>query len=93
MTDFETILFEQIGAVAKITLNRPEAANGMNIAMGKELMAAAIHCEDDASIRAVLITGKGKMFSAGGDLKSIAALRDSRRHFQPVARARCWKAF
>lgn len=73
MANYETIIFEQIGAVAKITLNRPDAANGMNMTMGRELMAAAIHCEDEDSIRAVLITGSGKMFSAGGDLKSFAA--------------------
>lgn len=76
MGSFETILFEINSGVAKITLNRPDAANGMDMAMGRELMEAAIRCEDDEGIRAVLITGSGKMFSAGGDLKSMAGHGD-----------------
>lgn len=76
MDNFETILFELNSGVAKITLNRPDAANGMNMTMGRELMEAAIRCEDDTSIRAIVITGSGRMFSAGGDLKSLAAYGD-----------------
>lgn len=72
MSQLETILFEQIGAVAKITLNRPDAANGINLPMAQELLQTAIRCDEDPTVRAVIITANGKMFSAGGDLKSFA---------------------
>jgi 2-(1,2-epoxy-1,2-dihydrophenyl)acetyl-CoA isomerase len=66
---YETIDFEVKGQAAFITLNRPDAANGLNMTSGKELMHIAIRCDEDPGIRAVLLTGRGKFFSAGGDLK------------------------
>jgi len=66
---YEAITFDVKDHVAYITLNRPDAANGVNMAMGKDLMQAAICCDEDPEIRAVLLTGAGKMFSVGGDLK------------------------
>ncbi|WP_101757384.1 enoyl-CoA hydratase/isomerase family protein [Oceanicoccus sp. KOV_DT_Chl] len=77
MSDFETLIFEKKDGVAKITLNRPDAANGINLTLAKELMAVASDCNDDHSVRAVLITGNGKLFCAGGDLKSIGAAEGS----------------
>jgi 2-(1,2-epoxy-1,2-dihydrophenyl)acetyl-CoA isomerase len=59
--------------VGVITLNRPEAANAINLQMAKELMEAAIHCSENKEIRAVIVTGAGNKFSVGGDLKSFAA--------------------
>lgn len=73
---YETILFEVTDGVGKITLNRPNAANGMNPQMMQELHQAAIRCDQDKTIRAVLITGAGKMFSAGGDLKAFEEAGD-----------------
>jgi 2-(1,2-epoxy-1,2-dihydrophenyl)acetyl-CoA isomerase len=77
---YEYILFEVEDAVARITLNRPDAANGMNIEMAHELMLAAIECDESPEIRAVLVTGSGKMFCAGGDLKSFADFGDRLPH-------------
>ena len=68
---FETLLFEVSDGLAKITLNRPGAANSLNGAMAHDLMMAAIRCDEDPGIRAVLLTGMGKMFCAGGDLKTF----------------------
>ena len=48
---YETILFEVKDQVAIITLNRPEAANGLIMTSGKELMHAAIRCDEDPGIR------------------------------------------
>ncbi|CAA0115326.1 1,2-epoxyphenylacetyl-CoA isomerase [BD1-7 clade bacterium] len=76
MSDFETLEFSIENQVAIIKLNRPEAANGINLQMAQELMQAAIDCDENPAIRAVLLTGNGKMFSAGGDLKSFAAFGD-----------------
>ena len=66
---YETIEFEIKEHVALITLNREEAANALNVQMADELMDAAIRCDTEKSVRAVLITARGKMFCAGGDLK------------------------
>jgi len=73
---YEFVNFEVDAGVARITLNRPEVANGLNVEMAHELMLAAIECDESSQIRAVLLTGSGKMFCAGGDLKSFAAFGD-----------------
>jgi 2-(1,2-epoxy-1,2-dihydrophenyl)acetyl-CoA isomerase len=74
--NYETIIFEVKDQVAYIKLNRPEAANGLNMTSGKELMHIAIRCDEDPEIRAVLLTGQGKFFSAGGDLKYFSESGD-----------------
>jgi 2-(1,2-epoxy-1,2-dihydrophenyl)acetyl-CoA isomerase len=71
--DYSTLLFEVKDQVARITLNRPESANALNLDMGRDLMHAAIRCSEDASVRAVVLTGAGRMFCGGGDLKLFAA--------------------
>jgi 2-(1,2-epoxy-1,2-dihydrophenyl)acetyl-CoA isomerase len=71
--DYTTLLFGVRDNVAHITLNRPEAANSINEEMGKDLMHAALRCDEDPEIRAVLISGAGKIFSGGGDLKTFSA--------------------
>ena len=68
---YETLLFEVSDGLAKISLNRPDAANSLNGVMAHDLMMAAIRCDEDPDIRAVLLTGTGKMFCAGGDLKTF----------------------
>lgn len=74
--EFTTLLFDVRDHVAHITLNRPEAANSINEEMGKDLMHAALRCDEDPEIRAVLISGAGKIFSGGGDLKAFSAKGD-----------------
>ncbi len=70
---YQTLDFNVEDGVAIISLNRPEAANGLDMEMGRELMQASIQCIENADIRCVMLTGNGKMFSAGGDLKSFAS--------------------
>lgn len=60
------------GAVAILTLNRPDAANGIDLGLGKALMLEAIALSEDPEVRAVVLTGNGRFFCAGGDLKSFA---------------------
>jgi 2-(1,2-epoxy-1,2-dihydrophenyl)acetyl-CoA isomerase len=72
VTEYQTIKFEQSGPIARITLNRPDAANGMNDTMTRELADAATRCDAPAT-KVVVITGEGRFFCAGGDLKSFAA--------------------
>ena len=71
--NFETLKFEKSGAVATITLDRPDAANSLNLAMGSDLLAVANTCASDSSIRAVILTATGRMFCAGGDVGGFAA--------------------
>jgi 2-(1,2-epoxy-1,2-dihydrophenyl)acetyl-CoA isomerase len=62
--------------IAWLTLNRPQAGNAIDIPIAKELLAAAERCERDSAVRAVVITGAGKMFCAGGDLRSFGGAGD-----------------
>ena len=78
--DFETLLFERRGAVAVVTLDRPDAANALNPQMAADLADAAVACDADDSIRAVVLTGAGdKLFCGGGDLRSFAEAGDGAR--------------
>ena len=71
MEDF--ILFEMKDQVACITLNRPQAFNSFNRPMALQLQSILDSCEKDESVRAILLTGNGKAFCAGQDLKEITA--------------------
>ncbi len=84
MTEYETITLEQSGPIARITLNRPDAANGMNHTMTRELADAAKRCDTDAT-KVVLLTGSGRFFCAGGDLKSFANAPNRGQHIKGVA--------
>jgi 2-(1,2-epoxy-1,2-dihydrophenyl)acetyl-CoA isomerase len=73
---YKTLRLELQDHVALIVLNRPNNANGMNMELIEELAAAARWCHISAEqqkIRAVLITGEGKIFCAGGDIHSFRA--------------------
>jgi 2-(1,2-epoxy-1,2-dihydrophenyl)acetyl-CoA isomerase len=61
------------GNVGYITLNRPDAANALNAEVARQLDQAALRCEENADLRAVLMTSSGRMFCGGGDLKAFAA--------------------
>jgi 2-(1,2-epoxy-1,2-dihydrophenyl)acetyl-CoA isomerase len=67
---YETIIWEQDGAVGRLTLNRPETLNAWTEELGKELRACVQGEAADESVRAVLLTGAGRGFSSGADLKS-----------------------
>ena len=82
---YETLTFERDGAVAIIALNRPNAANSLNVPMSEELVKVATHCDSNPDIRAVVFTGTGKMFSAGGDLHSFAAQGDNMGEYMRYA--------
>ncbi len=68
----DTVLFSTDGAVATITLNRPESLNAMNPEMLDTMFKVAQQAADDPAIRCVVITGNGRAFSAGGDVKAMA---------------------
>ena len=69
MSDYETVKYSQDGAVALITIARPEAMNSFNTELRRDLLAAFQAAAGDSSVRAVVLTGEGRSFSAGADLK------------------------
>ncbi|HSC75588.1 MAG TPA: enoyl-CoA hydratase-related protein [Pseudomonadales bacterium] len=75
--NYSTLLFTVDAGIAQIILNRTESANSMNMAMGRELLDVAKCCEQNDTIRVVILTGAGQFFSAGGDLKAFANFGDA----------------
>lgn len=78
-----TILYDMQGAVATLTLNRPESRNALNLAMCEELRVAAERAAADPSVKLVIVRAKGPVFCAGADLKEregmgVAQVRDRR---------------
>src|SRR5215218_7827259 len=69
MPSHETVDLTADGPAARILLNRPEALNAWNEQFGLDLLDAVKAVSDDEAIRAVLITGAGRGFSSGADLK------------------------
>lgn len=70
---FETVLYELNGAVATITMNRPEALNALSRKLSLDLRAAIERAIQD-KVRAVVLTGSGRAFCSGGDLREMRAM-------------------
>ncbi|HSD90655.1 MAG TPA: enoyl-CoA hydratase/isomerase family protein [Kofleriaceae bacterium] len=68
---YATILVDESGPVARITLNRPEKRNPIGPATCGELVAAFTALKTNAAVRVVVLTGAGAVFSAGGDLSAM----------------------
>jgi 2-(1,2-epoxy-1,2-dihydrophenyl)acetyl-CoA isomerase len=66
---YETVSWERSGGVGRITLNRPDTLNAWTAQLGRDLKQAITVDAADPSVRAVLITGAGRGFSSGADLK------------------------
>jgi len=67
--NYQTILFEIIGPVARITMNRPQRANALSATMLTEIAQAMDEAERLEPVRAIIVTGAGSAFSSGFDLK------------------------
>lgn len=67
----QVLLIERADGIATLTMNRPDARNALNSALRNALLAAFRELTSDASVRAVILTGAGKAFSAGLDLKEM----------------------
>src|SRR5262249_59748978 len=90
----QTVRWERDGAVATITLNRPQARNALTVEMKNSLLAALGRAAADPAVRAVIITGAGDAFCAGQDLREhgelLAAgrtLDTVRLHYNPIITA------
>ncbi len=74
---YSSLTLEVNKGVGLIRLNRPDDGNALNLEMARELLDVASRCEEDPDVRAVVLTGNGKMFCAGGDMKAFAAQGDN----------------
>lgn len=70
---YENIIFEKEENIAIITFNRPEAMNSLNIQTRTEFTAAVKEVEEDDEIKVLILTGSGKAFVAGSDIKEFNA--------------------
>lgn len=68
-----SVQVETRGAVALVTLNRPESANTLNLQTAMDLLAAAMTCDRNPGVRAVVLRGAGRHFCFGGDLRAMVA--------------------
>jgi 2-(1,2-epoxy-1,2-dihydrophenyl)acetyl-CoA isomerase len=88
-----TIKIENRGAVAILSLNRPEVFHSFNREMSHALLEALSTAEEDNNIRAIIITGSGKAFSAGQDLTEATAVDGPtienilNEHYNPLVRS------
>jgi 2-(1,2-epoxy-1,2-dihydrophenyl)acetyl-CoA isomerase len=69
--DDDPILLDIAEGLATITLNRPHAYNALDLALCDGLVRAAIECDENPAVRAVLVTGSGTAFCAGGDIRQM----------------------
>jgi len=89
---FDCILYEKEDGIATIKLNRPKVLNAMNKQLWLDLQAAFADARSDADVKVVLITGEGRAFSTGADLKeskdrSLEDYRDYLEELQEASRA------
>lgn len=90
---YETILFEVNNGIATLTLNRPDVFNAFNEQQSFDVIDALKKTEKDKSIRVLIITGAGKAFCSGQDLKSIAGAKNRSlseslyKRYNPMIRA------
>ena len=84
-SDVSTVALSVAGAVATVTLNRPDVGNSMNLRFGADLLDAARRIQADPSVRAVVLTGAGRNFCFGGDLRDMVdSGRDITEHLREL---------
>lgn len=77
MSEYETVNYRQDGAVAIVTLQRPQSMNAFNHEMRRDLSKALVRAASNSGVRAVVLTGEGRCFSAGADLKDESSKHQS----------------
>ncbi|MFK7958688.1 MAG: enoyl-CoA hydratase/isomerase family protein [Lysobacterales bacterium] len=87
MSDQSTVIYAVDGAVATVTMNRPDAMNSFNVALRADLTAVLQQADNDEAVRVVVLTGAGRAFSPGADLKegiNDAVERQLNHEYRPV---------
>jgi 2-(1,2-epoxy-1,2-dihydrophenyl)acetyl-CoA isomerase len=84
--EYDTVNLLRRGGAAKIELNRPDRLNAWNRQFGYDLLAAVQSVADDEAVRAVTVTGAGRGFSSGADLKDMGSQDDRTPEGHPDVR-------
>ena len=79
--EYRALTYVVKGQVATITLNRPDCYNAMNHRMVEELFDAVLACDEDREVRAVVLTGAGQAFCAGGDVGEFIEQSETISHY------------
>src|SRR5206468_4318941 len=84
MPDYKCLIYEVKDAVATLTLNRPERLNALGDTLRDDLYDAILRASQDPDIRAMVVTGAGKGFCAGGDVKAMNDSKEGRAPARPL---------
>src|SRR5215475_5196463 len=80
--EYRYLLVQRDGLICRLVLNRPERLNALNFRIGVELLDALDQCDRDADVRVVLLTGAGRAFCAGDDLRGMSEPGEPDRRFR-----------
>src|SRR4029450_13133226 len=78
MTDYKSLIYEAKDAIATLTLNRPERLNALGGTLRDDLYDAVLRASGDADVRVIVVTGAGKGFCSGGDVKAMNEVKEGR---------------
>ena len=78
MTDYKSLIYEVKDAIATLTLNRPERLNALGGTLRGDLYDAVLRASGDADVRVIVVTGAGKGFCSGGDVKAMNDVKEGR---------------
>jgi len=90
---FDTLIFERREGIARVTLNRPQRLNALNLPMLVDLRSAAAAIDSDADIRAVVLTAAGRAFCSGADLMGDDLLENAQKSRGESIRSRMQEYF
>jgi 2-(1,2-epoxy-1,2-dihydrophenyl)acetyl-CoA isomerase len=83
--EFRYLLVQQESQICRVTLNRPERLNALNVRIGVELLQALEDCDRSPEVRVVILTGAGRAFCAGDDLRGMNEPGEpDRRYLDPI---------
>ena len=78
MTDYKSLIYEVKDAIATLTLNRPERLNALGGTLRDDLYDAVLRASGDSDVRVMVVTGAGKGFCSGGDVKAMNEVKEGR---------------
>ena len=84
MPDYKCLIYEVKDAIATLTLNRPERLNALGDTLRDDLHDAVLRASQDAEVRVMVVTGAGKGFCAGGDVKAMNDAKEGRAPARPL---------
>ena len=77
---YKCLIYEEQDGIATLTLNRPERLNALGDTLRDDLHQAIVRASDDPTVRVIILTGAGRGFCSGGDVK---AMHDAKAHDLP----------